>query len=43
MLVTAALEALGVPYVIGGSMASAVHGLARATMDVDVVVDLRAE
>lgn len=41
VLVTAALEALGVPYVIGGSMASAVHGLARATMDVDVVVDLR--
>lgn len=43
LLVTAALEALGVAYVIGGSMASAVYGLARATMDVDVVVDLRVE
>ena len=43
VLVTAALEALGIPYVIGGSMASAVYGLARATMDVDVVVDLREE
>lgn len=43
VLVTAALESLGVPYVIGGSMASAVYGLARATMDVDVVVDLSEE
>lgn len=42
-LVTTVLEDLGVPYVIGGSMASAVYGMARATMDVDVVVDLRAE
>jgi hypothetical protein len=43
VLVTTALEGLGVPYVIGGSMASAVYGMARATMDVDVVVDLREE
>lgn len=42
-LVTTVLEDLGVPYVIGGSMASAVYGMARATMDVDVVVDLRVE
>jgi hypothetical protein len=39
-LVTDALEALGVPYVIGDSFASAVHGVMRATMDVDLVVDL---
>ncbi len=32
---TDALETLGVPYVIGGSLASAVHGVVRATMDAD--------
>lgn len=41
--VTEALDEIGVPYVIGGSVAGAIHGLARATMDVDIVVDLRAE
>jgi hypothetical protein len=38
--VTAALEKLGVPYVIGGSMASTAHGRIRTTMDVDLVADL---
>ena len=37
------LEELGVPYVIGGSLASSVHGTLRSTGDVDFVVDLRAE
>jgi hypothetical protein len=37
------LEALNVPYLIGGSLASAVHGVVRATLDVDLVADLRAE
>ncbi len=41
MLVIDALEALGVPYLIGGSLASAVHGVLRATMDADLVADLR--
>lgn len=40
LLVSSELEALGVPYFIGGSLASAVHGVARATLDVDVVADL---
>lgn len=40
---TNALEALGVRYFIGGSLATAVHGVARATMDVDVVADLHPE
>lgn len=43
LVVADALETLGVPYVIGGSFASAVHGVMRATMDVDLVVDLRPE
>jgi len=43
LLVVEALEALGVPYLIGGSLASAVHGVARATVDADLVADLRPE
>jgi hypothetical protein len=42
-LVTDALETLGVTYAIGGSLASAVHGVMRATMDADLVTDLRLE
>jgi hypothetical protein len=40
-LVTDALETLGVMYAICGSLASAVHGVMRATMDADLVADLR--
>lgn len=36
------LDRLGVAYQIGGSVASSVHGLARATMDVDLVAELGA-
>jgi hypothetical protein len=41
MLVIEALEALEAPYLIGGSLASAVHGVARATMDADLLAELR--
>jgi hypothetical protein len=43
LLVADALEALGVPYAVGGSLASAVHGVMRATMDADLVADLPIE
>jgi hypothetical protein len=43
MRVADALDALGAPYAIGGSFASAVHGVMRATMDADLVADLRME
>jgi hypothetical protein len=43
MLVSDALETLGVQYMIGGSFASALHGVMRATMDADLVADLREE
>lgn len=43
MIVADALEALGAPYAIGGSFASALHGVMRATMDADLVADLRQE
>jgi hypothetical protein len=35
------LEQLGVPYVVGGSIASSIYGTPRATQDVDVIADLR--
>lgn len=37
------LEALDVPYLIGGSLASALHGVPRATNDADLIVDLKME
>jgi hypothetical protein len=43
MLVTEAMSSLGAAYALGGSPASAVHGVTRATMDVDLVADLRLE
>ncbi len=32
----AALERLNVPYQVGGSIASSVHGMPRATLDIDL-------
>jgi hypothetical protein len=37
------LDRLGVRYVIGGSLASALHGVARTTMDADLVADLKPQ
>jgi len=39
--VVEAFEKLGVPYFITGSVASSAYGIARATMDVDMVSDLK--
>lgn len=36
-----ALDALGIPYYLAGSVISSLHGGARATADVDVVAALR--
>lgn len=36
-----AFAALGIPYCIGGSVASSAYGIARATLDVDLVADLK--
>ncbi len=36
-----AFDALGIQYVVGGSLASSVYGIPRATQDVDLVADLR--
>ena len=39
--VVEAFEKLGVHYYIGGSVASSAYGIARATLDVDMVSDLK--
>ena len=41
--VVEALEQLKLPYFVGGSLATAVHGVARATMDVDLLVDMQVD
>src|SRR5262245_34256715 len=38
--VTTALEGLGIRYLIGGSLASSVHGVPRSTNDIDLLVEL---
>jgi hypothetical protein len=35
-----AFEQLGITYYIGGSVSSSLHGMARRTKDVDVIVDI---
>jgi hypothetical protein len=37
------LERLGIPYHVGGSVASSAHGMYRASADVDFVIDPTAE
>ena len=37
------LERLGIPYHVGGSVASSAHGMYRASADIDVVIDPSAE
>jgi hypothetical protein len=39
--VIAILEAMGVNYELGGSLASSVHGTPRSTLDADIVADLK--
>lgn len=36
-------QAFNIPYFIGGSLATAIHGVARATMDVDMIAELSLE
>lgn len=43
LCVTETLERLGVPYLVGGSLASSLHGTPRATQDVDLVAELRLQ
>jgi hypothetical protein len=38
-----ALDSLGVRYYVGGSVASSIHGVPRASIDADVIAELHAE
>ncbi|MDA1312920.1 MAG: hypothetical protein O2968_06265 [Acidobacteria bacterium] len=37
----AALDRHGIPYAVGGSLASSVHGVPRSTVDIDLVVEMK--
>jgi hypothetical protein len=43
LLVTQVFERLGIPYAVGGSLSSSVHGVMRSTLDVDILADMRLE
>lgn len=43
LLVTRQLEALQIPYLIGGSVTSMIYGEYRATNDADLLADVRAQ
>jgi len=36
-----AFEKFSIPYYISGSIASSIHGMARATLDIDIVADIK--
>lgn len=41
--VTGVFETMGVPYLIGGSLASTLYGMVRTTQDSDIVAEMRTE
>jgi len=41
--VTGVLENLGVPYIIGGSLASTLYGMVRTTQDSDIITEMHIE
>ena len=41
--VTGVFESLSVPYLIGGSLASTLYGMVRATQDADIVAEMHLE
>lgn len=43
MQVVEAFDRLHIPYLVGGSMASTLHGVTRSTIDVDIVAEIYPE
>lgn len=43
LLVTEVLNSLDVTYAVGGSLAAAVHGVIRSTLDVDILAEIKLE
>src|SRR5689334_15766212 len=41
--VTQTMQELGIPYLIGGSLASTLYGEPRATMDADILADFQSK
>ncbi|MCL0077029.1 hypothetical protein M1O12_03290 [Dehalococcoidia bacterium] len=41
-LISNVLDHLQIPYFVGGSLASSLHGIPRATQDVDIVADIKS-
>ncbi len=39
--ITKVLDDLGIPYLVGGSLASSLHGIPRSTHDVDIIANIR--
>ena len=42
-IIARAFEDLKIPYFIGGSLASSLYGIPRATQDVDIIADIKKE
>jgi len=42
-LVVQSFDQLGISYVIGGSVASAIYGMDRSTVDIDIAIDMRPD
>lgn len=42
-LIAEVFERFQIPYLVGGSLASSLHGVPRATQDVDMVADLKPQ
>jgi len=40
LLVTQAFERMGIPYAVGGSIASSLHGMMRSTVDIDILAEM---
>jgi hypothetical protein len=43
LLVTDVLEKMGIPYAVGGSLSSSVHGVMRSTLDILGVVKTKSD
>jgi hypothetical protein len=43
LLVTTVFETLGIPYLIGGSLASTLYGMVRTTQDADIIAQMSPE
>jgi hypothetical protein len=43
LLATQAMEEIGIPYAVGGYLASSMHGVRRSTLDVDIIANLQPE